>query len=67
MVEAPFALASRVTDCALLTASAVTLKAAVLAPAPTVTDAGSASDGLLLARAMRIGFGAAESRLTEHA
>ena len=67
VVEAPFALAVRVADCALLTGAAVTLKLAVVAPAPTVTETGSVIDGLLLASVIRIGFGAADSRLTEHA
>jgi hypothetical protein len=62
----PFELAVNVADCVLSTAAAVTLKTAVLAPAPTVTDAGSVTAGLLLARVMRIGLDAAASRFTEH-
>jgi hypothetical protein len=67
VAEPPFALAVSVTDCALLTEAAVKLKIPVFAPAPTVTDAGSATIALLLARLTTIGFGAAELRFTVHA
>jgi len=59
------ALAVRVTVCAVLTEETVAVKVAVVAPAATVTEAGTATDELLLARlTAKPPVGAAAFRVT---
>ena len=64
----PAAVAVMVAVCAVVTADAVALKAAVVAPLATVTDAGTVSALLLLARfTVSPPLGAAAVRLTVQA
>jgi len=65
VVETPFALADSVADCVFVTGAAAIGKSAVLAPALTVTEPGSVTAGLSLARMTTIGSDAVESRYTE--
>jgi hypothetical protein len=64
----PLALAVTVAVCVVLTAEAVTPKDALTAPAGIVSEAGTVSAVLLLAKATaKPPLGAAAVRLTEHA
>ena len=65
--EMPFALAVNVTDWGVLTAAAVTLNAAEVAPSLIVMEGGTATTWLSLERETARGAVAVELSLTEHA
>ncbi len=65
--DTPLAVAVSVTVCLVLMADAVTLKAALVAPAATFTEAGGCSALLLLESVTTVWLVAAALRYTEHA
>ncbi len=65
VAETPFAVAVSVAVCAVLTAVAVAVNGALEAPAATVTDPGTVTTLLLLARFTVIGLAAAAVSVTE--
>jgi len=67
VVEAPPAVAVSVAVCVVLTADAVALNPALDAPTGTVTDAGTVTAPLLLARFTSIALAAAPVSVTVHA
>jgi hypothetical protein len=67
VVETPPALAVSVAVCAVLTAEAVAVKAALEAPAAMVTEAGTVTALLLLARLTTVALVAADVSVAVHA